>query len=340
MAGEEDGTIGLPKPPPPQPARRDAAIDAALRKFDGEAPSAATPRHRPEPWTVRRRYQLGAFATAALALVIFVPIALTGVSNDRPTSDTGEVAQPPPRAIPDVEEPPPTEAPSPGAKPVAETPAASPPATVSPPPAADAAKNRTSNDARQMAPPPVAVVESPMIPPASPPALVRLNAPPPPAPPPPPPPPPPPSPAAPAAVADRAEQRMATGEIFVTGTRLNETKAARGAVADDNAAFLRRLQARIRANDRAAVARLVSLPLRVNTAGGARTYRDRRSIERDYEAIFTPRVRRAILAQRPSNIFVRDQGAMIGNGEVWFSQTCPNAACNPPGPLRITAVNP
>ena len=133
---------------------------------------------------------------------------------------------------------------------------------------------------------------------------------------------------------------MATGEIVVTGTLVNESKAARAAVADDNAAFLRRLQARIRTNDRAAVAQLVSLPLRVNAAGGARTYRDRRSIERDFDKIFTPRVRQAILAQRPNNIFVRDQGAMIGNGEVWFSQTCPNAACNPPGPSRITAVNP
>lgn len=337
MAGEEDSTIGLPKPPPPRPARRDTAIDAALRKFDGEAPPEEMPPQRtPEPWTVRRRYQLGAFATAALALVIFVPVALTGVSNDHPTSDAGEVLQPKSRIRPDAEEPPPTVTPSSGVKPVAGTPTASPPATVSSVPMADAAKNRTVNDARQMAPPPVAVVESPIIPPASPPPLVRLNTPPPPAPPPPPPP----SPAAPAAVADRAEQRMATGEIVVTGTLLNETKAARAEAVSDNADFLRRLQAKIRANDRGAVARLVALPLRVNGPGKPRTYRDRGSIERDFDRIFTPRVRQAILAQRPADIFVRDQGAMIGNGEVWFSPTCPNSACSPPGPSRITAINP
>jgi hypothetical protein len=50
-------------------------------------------------------------------------------------------------------------------------------------------------------------------------------------------------------------------------------------------------------------------------------------------------VRRAILDQRADQLFVRDQGAMVGNGEVWFSDTCPNAACSPAGPVRIIAVN-
>ena len=334
MAGEEDSTIGLPKPPPP--AQRDAAIDAALRKFDGEAPSAVGPSKRPEPWTVRRRYQLGAFATAALALLIFVPVALTGVSQDSPTSDTREVPRPQRPTLPDVEEPAPVEAPRSTAEPVTQTPTTPPPVARSPAPTADAAEDQAAKaqDARQRAPSPVVVVESPVIPPMSPPALARMNAPRPPTPPPPPP------PGAPQAVADRAEQQVATGEIVVTGTRLNESKAARAATVNDNVAFVRRLQARIRANDRGAVARLVALPLRVNGPGGPRTYRDRRSVERDFDQIFTARVRQAVLSQRPTDILVRDQGAMIGNGELWFNRTCPNAACNPPGSLRITAVNP
>jgi hypothetical protein len=31
---------------------------------------------------------------------------------------------------------------------------------------------------------------------------------------------------------------------------------------------------------------------------------------------------------------------MIGDGEVWFDHTCPNASCSPPGPVRIRAINP
>ena len=42
MAVDSDQTDWLPKPPPPRPARRDAAIETALRKFDGvDEPKAA-----------------------------------------------------------------------------------------------------------------------------------------------------------------------------------------------------------------------------------------------------------------------------------------------------------
>ena len=85
---------------------------------------------------------------------------------------------------------------------------------------------------------------------------------------------------------------------------------------------------------------LISFPLRVNAASGARTYRDARSVERDFDRIFTPRVKQAIARQRAENLFVRDQGAMIGDGEVWFDFTCPTASCSPPGPVRIHAINP
>ena len=40
MAVDQDD-FGLPSPPPPRPARRDAAIEAALRQFDGVEDAAA-----------------------------------------------------------------------------------------------------------------------------------------------------------------------------------------------------------------------------------------------------------------------------------------------------------
>jgi hypothetical protein len=48
----------------------------------------------------------------------------------------------------------------------------------------------------------------------------------------------------------------------------------------------------------------------------------------------------AILDQAPNALFVRDEGAMVGSGEVWIAQTCPNRACSPAGAVRIIAVNP
>jgi hypothetical protein len=113
------------------------------------------------------------------------------------------------------------------------------------------------------------------------------------------------------------------------------------AVADQGyAPFLSRLQALVRTNDRRSMIGLIAFPLRVNAAGRTRLYRDSASVERDFDRIFTSHVRTAILEQRGDELFVRDQGAMVGSGELWFSQTCTNTSCSPPGPVRIIAVNP
>ena len=130
---------------------------------------------------------------------------------------------------------------------------------------------------------------------------------------------------------------------MVTGSRVrapSERQAKAALQADPYPAFLRRLQSAVRTDDHDALVALIAFPLRVNSAGASRVYRDADSLERDFDKVFTRKVRRAILGQRPNSLFVRDEGAMVGNGEVWFDRTCPNAACSPPGPVRITAVNP
>jgi hypothetical protein len=103
--------------------------------------------------------------------------------------------------------------------------------------------------------------------------------------------------------------------------------------------FLTRLQDAVRSDDRKAVLGLIDYPLRVNSDGGTRLYPDARAVARDYDRIFTPEVRRAVLEQRFDRLFGRDQGVMIGNGEIWFDHSCTNAECTQPGPVRITAVN-
>jgi len=121
-----------------------------------------------------------------------------------------------------------------------------------------------------------------------------------------------------------------------------EAPAAPGWVLNDRtyATFLSQLQASVRTHNRDGVIRLIRFPLRVNANGNNRTYRDAASVRADYNRIFTPSVRRAILNQKLDRLFGRDQGLMIGNGQVWFDHSCPNAQCSPPGPVRITAINP
>jgi hypothetical protein len=134
--------------------------------------------------------------------------------------------------------------------------------------------------------------------------------------------------------------------VIVTGSRIRKAApqapgAARSLpVGRSYAAFLSRLQSAVRTNNHRAVIALIDFPLRVNAPGGARIYRDAASVERDFDRIFTARVKQAIAQQRADRLFVRDQGAMVGDGEIWFDQTCPNASCSPPGPVRIRSVNP
>lgn len=66
----------LPKPPPPRPARRDAAIAAALRRFDGVADPPAEAPHARAPWGRARWGQVGAFASILFVAAISIPIAL------------------------------------------------------------------------------------------------------------------------------------------------------------------------------------------------------------------------------------------------------------------------
>lgn len=145
---------------------------------------------------------------------------------------------------------------------------------------------------------------------------------------------------------------MVTGSLLGRGPPASRKTGTFGAFAAPRAsteavhpesagrAFLSRLQSAVSAGDRRAIVRLIGFPLRVNFNSGSRTYRDASSVERDFDRIFTPKVTSAILAQRADRLFVRDQGLMIGDGEVWFSATCPDAECDPSGPIRITAINP
>ena len=104
--------------------------------------------------------------------------------------------------------------------------------------------------------------------------------------------------------------------------------------------FLNGLQAAVRSNNRQAVIRLIAYPLRVNRDGTSKLYRDSAAVLRDFDRIFTPSVKQAILSERFEQLFGSDQGVMIGNGAIWFDHVCRGRRCERDGPVRITAINP
>ena len=107
-----------------------------------------------------------------------------------------------------------------------------------------------------------------------------------------------------------------------------------GAPAAEVEAFLAELQQAVRTGDKAGAAALVDFPLAVNGPGETRrSVKDAAAFIRDYEAIFTPGVRQAVLDQRFADLFRNSNGAMIGDGEIWFS------VVGEPGRLAVYAVN-
>lgn len=74
----------------------------------------------------------------------------------------------------------------------------------------------------------------------------------------------------------------------------------------------------VRADDRATVAASIRYPIRVMLDGKPVRLKGPEDLLSRYEAIFTPAYREAISKGLPRNMFVRDEGAMLGSGEAWF----------------------
>lgn len=74
----------------------------------------------------------------------------------------------------------------------------------------------------------------------------------------------------------------------------------------------------VRRGDKAVVASLVAYPIVVQVAGGKKRLRRPAEFIANFDAIFSAGYRDAIASALPRNMFVRDQGVMLGRGEVWF----------------------
>ena len=74
----------------------------------------------------------------------------------------------------------------------------------------------------------------------------------------------------------------------------------------------------VKRNDRKTVASLIAYPIKVTLSARTRSIRSSAELIANYDAIFSPGFRQAIAEAIPRNMFVRDQGIMLGSGQVWF----------------------
>jgi len=97
-------------------------------------------------------------------------------------------------------------------------------------------------------------------------------------------------------------------------------------------AFLRDLKQAAAADDRERLAGMVRYPLRVYGPGEPHTYGTAAALLADFGKVFTPGVKSAIADATYGSLFIRDQGAMIGDGEIWFEGN--------DGKILIKTINP
>lgn len=74
----------------------------------------------------------------------------------------------------------------------------------------------------------------------------------------------------------------------------------------------------IEAGDRASVAAQVRYPIAVSVGGQPLRLKNPKEFIVRYDELFHPAYREEILKGMPRNMFVRDEGAMLGGGSVWF----------------------
>ncbi|MBW4518898.1 MAG: hypothetical protein KME16_04240 [Scytolyngbya sp. HA4215-MV1] len=85
--------------------------------------------------------------------------------------------------------------------------------------------------------------------------------------------------------------------------------------------FVAKLRSAAIKSDRKALVALVRFPFTTYANGHPKlTYRRAQDLLHDFHRVFTPKVLRAMRQAEYARLFVNAQGAMIGNGEVWFDQ--------------------
>jgi hypothetical protein len=127
--------------------------------------------------------------------------------------------------------------------------------------------------------------------------------------------------------------------LLAPAAAADEHFAAAGISDAEASDFLRRLQSAVTVRNIPAIASVIQFPLMVNGKPGPGS---RDEFSQQFDAIFTTKVRAAILTQRVDTLFANWHGIMIGRGTVWFSALCdqggPENAC-PNRRILIVSVN-
>ena len=71
---------------------------------------------------------------------------------------------------------------------------------------------------------------------------------------------------------------------------------------------------------KSAVSAAIDYPIKAYLSKMTINLRSSADLMRNYDKIFSPKMLRAIRAAKAHDLFSRDQGVMLGNGEIWFNE--------------------
>ena len=87
------------------------------------------------------------------------------------------------------------------------------------------------------------------------------------------------------------------------------------------------IQAAVAGGDGAGFASYVAFPITVTADGEAMVIGDAAQFIEHYDGIVTDEITAAITGQQWEALFVKYQGVMFGNGQVWMNGICKDDAC-------------
>jgi len=117
-----------------------------------------------------------------------------------------------------------------------------------------------------------------------------------------------------------------------------ERLEAAGLKVEETREFLDTLKALGAKRDRQGLCALVSYPLKVHSMRANHTVGNEAACRNGFARIFTVPVLDAIAGQRLLDIAAGSNGAMIGDGAVWFSGVCSDEHCRK-SEIRIISIN-
>jgi len=83
--------------------------------------------------------------------------------------------------------------------------------------------------------------------------------------------------------------------------------------------FYANLRRAVAKGNKEAVAQRISYPLVINSSTKKRSILNASQFVTEYNTIMTAKVKKALANQRMDELFIRDMGVMIGDGELWIA---------------------